>query len=176
MKKIISLTLAIIMITTFMVGCAPKKKPAKEVDLKEVQAAIKEEFGEDYYPSEEINMEMLKDITGIDEADIETIISEVPLMSVSIDTFIAIKAKEGKGDAIETALEKYRKYYQEDALLYPMNIAKAHAAKVVRHGDYVFYLMFGKHDDRQEATEEERLEFAKAEIQRAEDVINKFFK
>lgn len=175
MKKIISLALAIIMITAFAVGCSPKKEPVKEVDLKEVQAAIKEEFGEEYYPTEEINMDMLKDITGIDEADIENMISEAPLMNVSIDTFIAIKSKEGKGDSIEAALEKYRQYYKEDAFLYPMNIAKAHSAKVVRHGDYVFYLMFGRHDERDEATEEERLEFAQAEIKRAEDVINKFF-
>ena len=35
--------------------------------------------------------------------------------------------------------------------------------------------MLGKYDDRQEATEEERLEFAKAEVKKVEDIINKFF-
>lgn len=174
MKKFISLTITIIIVTTFLIGCAPKKEATKEVDLKEVQAAIKEALGDDY-ETQEINMEMLKDITGISESDIETIVSEVPLMNVSIDTFIAIKAVEGKGEVIETALEKYRTYYQEDAFLYPMNVAKAHSAKVVRHGDYVFFLMLGNHDDREEATEEERLEFAKAEIQKLEDIVNKFF-
>src|SRR5690606_22499012 len=114
MKKFISLTITIIIVTTFLIGCTPKKEATKEVDLKEVQAAIKEALGDDY-ETQEMNMEMLKDITGINESDIETIVSEVPLMNVSIDTFIAIKAVEGKGEVIETALEKYRTYYQEDA-------------------------------------------------------------
>lgn len=176
MKRLISLTLAIIMISAFIVGCTPKKDATKVVDLKEIQAALKEELGEDYYPSEEMSLEMIKDITGIKESDIESYIVEAPLMNFNIDTFIAIQAKKGKGDVIEAGLEKYKKYYEEDAFLYPMNIAKAHSAKVVRYGDYVFYLMFGKYDDRNDATEEERLEFAKAEIKRAEDIIDRFFK
>lgn len=176
MKRIISLTLAILMIGVFAIGCTPQKTPQKDVDIKEIHEAIKKEYGEDYYAQEEINMEMFKDITGINEADIDEIIAEAPLMTTNIDTFIAIKAKEGKADAVEAALEKYKEYYQTDAFLYPMNIAKSQAAKVVRHGDYVFYLMIGKHDDRQERTEEEALEFAKAEVKRAEDVISGFFK
>ena len=36
-----------------------------------------------------------------------------------------------------------------------MNMAKVNSTKVVRHGDYVFFLMLGRYDDRLEATEEE---------------------
>lgn len=174
MKRILGLFLAVIMISSFLVGCTTKKEE-KVVDLKEVHSAVKEALGEDYYPNRELTLEEIENFTGIKEADMESFIAEAPMMNVNVDTFIAIKAKEGKGDAIEAGFEKYRKYLIEDSVIYPMNIAKVHASKIVRHGDYVFFLMLGKHDDRQEATDEERLEFAKAEIQKVEDTINKFF-
>ncbi|MBU5314084.1 DUF4358 domain-containing protein [Tissierella carlieri] len=174
MKKIFGLFLAMIMMTSFLGGCVPKKE-VKIVDLKEVHAAVKEALGEDYYANRELTVEEIKDLTGIKEEDIEVFIAEVPMISVNVDTFIAIKAKEGKGAVIEDSLEKHRKFLVEESLQYPMNMPKVNSAKVVRHGDYVFFLMLGKYDDRQEATEEERLEFAKAEVKKVEDIINKFF-
>ena len=174
MKRILGLFLAVIMISSFLVGCTTKKEE-KVVDLKEVHSAVKEVLGEDYYPNRELTLEEIENFTGIKEADMESFIAEAPMMNVNVDTFIAIKAKEGKGDAIEAGFEKYRNYLVEDSVIYPMNIAKVNASKIVRHGDYVFFLMLGKYDDREEATDEERLEFAKAEIQKIEDAINKFF-
>lgn len=174
MKKIFGMFLAVIMTASFLVGCTTKNE-TKVVDLKEVHAAVKEALGEDYAPNRELTLEELENFTGIKKEDMESFIAESPMISVNIDTFIAIKAKEGKGDAIEAGLEKYRKFLVEDSMQYPMNIAKVNSAKVVRHGDYVFFLMLGKYDDREEATDEERLEFAKAEVQKVEDVINNFF-
>ncbi|WIV13737.1 DUF4358 domain-containing protein [Proteiniborus sp. MB09-C3] len=174
MKKVFGLFLAIIMMASFLVGCTSKNE-AKEVDLKEIHSAVKEAFGEDYHPNRELTAEEIENFTGIKEAEIESFIAETPMISVNIDTFMAIKAKENKGSEIEESLEKYRKFLVEESVQYPMNIAKVNAAKVVRHGDYVFFLMLGKLDDRQEATDEERLEFAKAEVQKAEEAINKFF-
>ncbi|MDU5082716.1 DUF4358 domain-containing protein [uncultured Tissierella sp.] len=175
MKKIFGLFLGMIMMVSFVGGCAPKKNEVKTVDLKEVHAAVKEVLGEDYYPNRELTMEEIENLIGIKETDIEIVIAEAPMMSVNVDTFIAIKAKEGKGATIEESLEKHRKFLVEESLQYPMNMPKVNSAKVVRHGDYVFFLMLGKYDDRQEATDEERLEFAKTEVKRAEDAINKFF-
>lgn len=175
MKKIIGLLLAMTMMVVFIGGCTPKKEEVKVVDLKAVHEAVKESLGEDYYPNEEMTYEMIENLTGIKEADLESYIAEMPMISMSVDTFIAMKAKEGKGDDVEAGLEKYRKYLVEESMQYPMNMAKVNAAKVVRHGDYVFFLMLGKFDDRLEATEEEQIEFAKLEIQNIEEVINKFF-
>jgi len=175
MKKIMGLLLAMTMMVVFIGGCTPKKTEVKVVDLKAVHEAIKENLGEDYAPNYQMEYEMIESFTGIKEADLESYIAEGPMISVGIDTFIAMKAKEGKGDVVEAGLEKYRKYLVEESMQYPMNIAKVNAAKVVRHGDYMFFLMFGKYDDREEATEEERLEFAKLEIEKIEKVINKFF-
>ena len=174
MKKIFGLFLAIIMMTTFLVGCGTKKEE-NTVDLNKVHEAVKDSLGEEYAPNRELTMEEIEGFTGIKEDDVETIIAEAPMISANVDTFIAIKGKAGKGDVIEKGLEKYRKYLVEESLQYPMNIAKVNSAKVIRHGDYVFFAMLGKYDDREDATDEARLEFAKEEVKKVEDIINKFF-
>ncbi|WP_353095071.1 DUF4358 domain-containing protein [Tissierella praeacuta] len=175
MKKIFGLFLVMIIMVSFLGGCTPKKNEVKVVDLGEIHAAVKEALGEDYYPNRELTVEEIENLIGIKVEDMETFIAQSPMISANVDTFIAIEAKEGKGDTIEEGLEKYRKYLVGESLQYPMNIAKVNSAKVVRHGDYVFFLMLGKFDDRENTTDEERLEFAKGEIQKVEDVINKFF-
>lgn len=175
MKKIMGIFLVMTMMVVFVGGCAPKKTEEKTVDLKEVHKAVKDSLGEDYLPNQEISFEMLENFTGIKESDIETYIAESPMISMNVDTFIAIQAKEGKGDDVESGLENYKKDLIENSMQYPMNMAKVNSTKVVRHGDYVFFLMLGRYDDRLEATEEEQMEFAKEDIKNIEDIINKFF-
>lgn len=176
MKKIIGLLLAISMLGVFAVGCSPsKEEPGKVVDIKEIHQAVVDSLGEDYVANRDLEMEEIEGIVGVKAEDIVEYIGQAPMISVGVDTFIAIKAKEGKADAIEEGLKNHRKYLVEDSMQYPMNIAKVNASKVIRHGDYVFFIMLGKYDDRDEATEEERLEFAQEETKRVEDVINKFF-
>lgn len=178
MKKIIGLFLASLMVVSFIVACTPQtgdEDTAKDVDIDEIHEKIKEEFGEDYIPDREMELEELENLTGVKEEDIDEYIAESPMISVNIDTFIAIEAEDGKGDSVEEALESYRTNIVENSMMYPMNQAKASAAKVVRHGDYIFFLMIGKYDDREDITEEEALEFAEDEIQRAEDIIDSFF-
>lgn len=178
MKKILTLLLAISMLSIFMVGCAPSQEvddDVKNVNLEEIHEAVKESMGEFYGPDMELSEEELENLIGVESSDIEEYVAEVPMMNVSIDTFIAIKAAEGKADTIEAALEEYRTYLVEDSFQYPMNMAKVNSAKIVRHDDYLFFLMLGQYDEREEATEEERLEFAQDEIKKIEDVINTFF-
>ena len=109
MKKGIGLFLAVIMMVTLLAGCAPKQDQTQEIDLKEIHNAVKESLGEEgYIPNKELTLEELENMTGIKESDIESYIAETPMISVNVDTFIAIKAKEGKADAIESSLEEYR--------------------------------------------------------------------
>lgn len=176
MKKIIVMVLAISMIVVFAVGCTPKTPEKVNVNLTDIHNAVKESLGEEYAPNRDMEKEEIENIVGVKAEDMEEYIAQAPMISVSVDTFIAIKAKEGKADAIEEGLNKYKKFLVEDSLQYPMNDAKVNASEVVRHGDYVFFVMLGKYDDRQEATEEERLEFAKEETKKVVDIINKFFK
>lgn len=147
----------------------------EDIDLGEIHQAVKKEYGEDYIPSMEISPEDLETMTGLDKSHIESYIAEMPMINVNVDTFIAIQGKEGKGDEVEEALEEYRRSLVEDSMQYPMNIGKVNASKLVRHGDYVFFLMLGKIEEREEVSEEDALEFAEAEVKRAVDVVNSFF-
>ena len=177
MKKIIGLILAISMFGVLLVGCSGGKDTGGKVaDLKEIHKAVKDQLGEEYTPNRDLEAEELEGIVGVPVDDMETYIAQSPMISVNVDTFIGIKAKEGKADGIETGLENYRKSLVENSMQYPMNIAKVNASKVIRHGDYVFFVMLGAYDDRDDATEEERLEFAKEETKKVEETINGFFK
>ena len=60
-------------------------------------------------------------------------------------------------------------------MTYPMNVAKVQSGKVVRYGDYVFFVMLGDYDDRTDVTEEDNLKFAEEQTQIGLDVIASFF-
>ncbi|NLC66641.1 MAG: DUF4358 domain-containing protein, partial [Clostridium sp.] len=92
------------------------------------------------------------------------------------DMFIAVESKEDKGDLVESDLTDYRDYMVNNAVMYPMNIAKVNASKVVKYGDYVFFIMIGEYDSRDDVTEEQALIFAKEQVDKAEKIIDSFFK
>ncbi len=96
------------------------------------------------------------------------------MISAHVDTFIAIKAKEGKGEEVEKALTSYRDYLINDSLQYPMNVPKVNASSVLREGDYVFFVMLGQIKDDM-AEEEDMLKQAQESNQLAIDAIKKFF-
>ena len=57
-----------------------------------------------------------------------------------------------------------------------MNISKVQASEVVRHGDYVFFVMLGTaSEEAQEQGEEAALQSAQEENKKAVDAINAFF-
>ncbi len=143
----------------------------KEISLEEIHSAVKEVYGENYIP--EMPME-INDVLNISSDLYEEAIAEAPMMSVHVDTFIAIKAKEGKGEEIEKALTDYRDYLINDSLQYPMNVPKVNASSVLREGDYVFFVMLGQIQDDM-AEEEEMLKQAQESNQLAIDAIKKFF-
>ena len=68
----------------------------------------------------------------------------------------------------------YQKVLQEDTLMYPMNIAKVQASQVVRHGDYVFFVMLGAFDE-ESTTEEAQQVFADEQTKIGTDAIASFF-
>jgi len=153
----------------------PEDKPvAKEYSINEVHTIIKNTYGEDYRPNVEIPRESLTDLFGINLDDVEEFIAEQPMISANIDTFIAIKAKSGKGQTVASALNAYKDSLLNGAMMYPSNMPKAQAAKVVSHGDYVFLVMLGAAGDM-EADEETQLTFAKAQVEKGTNAINNYF-
>ena len=98
-------------------------------------------------------------------------------ISTFVETFIGVKAKEGKGDDVEKALTEYRERLVGDTMQYPMNVSKIQASQVVRHGDYVFFVMLGGPDDAaMEQGDEAALKSAEENNKIAIDVIDGFFK
>lgn len=189
MRKRIGLGLVIFITATIMTGCITTKpkvpnKPSnigieqgveKQISLDKIHEDIKKELGEDYIPDMKLEKSDLAELININEMDIEEFIAEMPMMNVNVDTFIAIKAIEGKAEIIEEALIEYRKYIIENSIQYPMNVAKVNASEILRKGDYVFFLMLGNYDERKSVTEKEAIEFALSETEIIKNIILKNF-
>lgn len=188
MKKSV-FTIAMLMTAFSLTACAGKggavsgdtsgsveSTQAVEVDLEKVHQAVKDVYGENYIPSAPYDAQALNDLFGISEDLYEEFIAEGPMISVHVDTFLAVKAKQGKGGEVEKLLGEYRTRLVEDSMQYPMNMSKVEASEVVRHGDYVFFVMLGAiADEAPDQGEEAALKWAQEENERAVDAINTFF-
>ncbi len=148
---------------------------AKEVALSDVHEAVKAVYGDMYVPEMQQDAEYISNIYGISEDMYEEAIAEISMMSVHVDTFVAIKAKEGQADAVEQKLTEYREYLLNDTLQYPMNIPKIQASQVVREGDYVFFVQLG-HVENDMLDEDELLKKYQESNQLAVDAIQEQFK
>lgn len=132
--------------------------------------AVKEAFGENYIPSMEYSQDEIKELFGLTPDMYDAILAEGPMMSVHVDTFIAVRPSEGNLDAVVTALEAYRDGKISNTMQYPMNLSKLQACRVETMGDYVFLLMVGTTNEMFE-TEEEFVEAFAGFNQQAVDVI-----
>lgn len=166
-------------IIIFSIGCKSQNGNDEgsmfESMIEEAHAAVKESLGEDYIPQMDMPKEHMEDILSVALSEIDEYIAETPMMSTHIDTFIAIDAG-GNLEAVKNDLEEYRSTYVEQTTQYPMNMEKAESSKVLTINNDVYFLMLGAFDERDDATDEERLEFAKEEIEKIEDVIKKQYK
>lgn len=117
----------------------------KDVSVKDIQSAVKEVYGEDYVPSAmEIDGQTMEAIYGIKEEWCEEFLIEIPMISVSIDTFMVFKANADNKENVLNAVKEYQATLKEDTFQYPANLSKIQASKVVDYGDYVFFLMLGQ--------------------------------
>ena len=151
------------------------EEPAEEVSLTEIVNAVKKAYGDSYLPNMSIEADVLAEQYGIKKNMYEEVIAEGPMLSFQIDTFIAVKAKDGKVDAVKSAMESYKDYLVEESLQYPMNAAKLPAIQVYSFDNYVFFSMLVTPSEDNAETEEEILEAAKTQNQIAYDTIAKFF-
>lgn len=179
MKKIFFNILTITILAAVLIGCGQKTPGVdndnNDVALSDIQEAVQVHLGENYLPNMDIDESQLGDIIGLDIDEIEEYIAQVPMISAHVDTFIAVKAKDGEADDVEDDLVKYRANIVENSIQYPGNLAKVNASEVVRHGDYVFFIMLGSFDEREDVSEAEQLEFAQKETSEIKEVISKFF-
>ncbi|HHT97744.1 MAG TPA: DUF4358 domain-containing protein [Clostridiales bacterium] len=162
----------------------PEEEPEEELDeennnqekLNAIKKLVVEAYGENYIAGAmEMDDSMLKELYGIDSSWYDAKIAEMPMMSVHVDTFIALHPTEGNGDKIKTALEAYKEMLVNDSMQYPMNIAKVNAATIVEEDGNYYFIMLGNNDVEEE-NEEKRLEIFKEENEKAIKVIKEFAK
>lgn len=152
--------------------------PALQADetLTSVLNDIKEAYGDNYVPNSELDAQMLEDIVGLTPDLYDSAVAEMPMINTFVETFIGVKASEGNGDQAEQILNEYRDRLVSDTMQYPMNIAKIQASEVVRHGDYIFFVMLGAPDDAaMEQGDEAALQSAIENNQIAVSAIDKNF-
>lgn len=185
-KQLTAVIMAASLALASLTGCSSPsagKEPTSQeteaavsVSLDDVLNKVKEAYGEDYIPSTAMDEQMLNDIIGLSPELYESYVAEMPMISTFVETFIGVKAKEGQGDGVEKALTEYRDRLVNDTMQYPMNVSKIQASQVVRHGDYVFFVMLGGPDDAAlEQGDEAALKSAEENNKIAIDVINGFF-
>ena len=186
-KQLTAVIMAASLAFASLTGCSSSsagKEPAGQeteaavnVSLDDVLNKIKEAYGEGYIPNTPMDDQMLNDVIGLSPELCESYVAEMPMISTFVETFIGVKAKEGKCDDVEKALTEYRERLVGDTMQYPMNVSKIQASQVVRHGDYVFFVMLGGPDDAaMEQGDEAALKSAEENNKIAIDVIDGFFK
>ena len=152
-----------------------KEEQKEDVSLTEIVAAVKKAYGDGYLPNMTIDQDVLAEQYGIKKSMYEEVIAEGPMLSFQIDTFIAVKAKEGKAEEVKAAMEKYKQYLLDESMQYPMNASKIPATQVYCFGNYVFFSMLVSPQGEEPESEEAYLEAAKKQNQIAYDTIAKFF-
>jgi len=167
MKKLF----VMMMVSLILLSGCTKKAAYDSADLDAAVDAVKDAYGEFYGPSNPIDATMLEDIMKVKADDVVDFYAEGPLMSMSVDTLIVVIAKDDKIETVKKALEDYKYYLEHDAFNYPMNMAKVSASQVVVKGNVVALVLLGKYDDRIEATDEQRAEFAQQQVQLGVDAL-----
>lgn len=173
-RKINGLLCLLVILLAVFSGCSSQQK-VKDVSLQEIFDAVKNAYGDTYLPDSEIPEELLNTEFPLDSSLVEEIKGEMPMVSFHPDRVVVVKAKEGKGEDVEKALNEIKENIIENSLQYPANLAKVKSSQVVRHGDYVVFLLVGGINDNIDASEEDALKFAQDETAKAVAAVNKLF-
>lgn len=184
-KQLMACLMAASLAAAALTGCSGShssnetaaQESVANVSLEDILSDVKKAYGDQYVPDSAIDEQMLSDIIGLSPDLYESYVAEMPMISTFVETFIGVKAKEGKGEEAEKVLNAYREQLVSDTFQYPMNVSKIQASQVIRHGDYVFFVMLGApSDEAMEAGDEEALKSASENNQIAVDVIDGYFK
>ena len=175
MKKTFTILIVLLLLFTALIGCSNNNNNNK-YSAQEILDAIKAAYGEDYLPSMEMDDDMVEISFNLDMSLVEEIAAEMPALTFHPDKVAVVKAQSGKGEAVEGALKAAQQEIVANGLFYPSGMYKRDSIQVVRNGDYVAFIMLGAIDKEIDSkTEEEKLEFAKAEVQKGVDAFNSLF-
>jgi len=176
MKKIISIFMATFLVATMLVGCSNGNNVNTSSGLKDgatlsdIVDKIQSEIG--IAMGSPVDDTVLKDIFGVNKEDIEEYAGQMSMVMTSSDTFLIVKAKEGKVEDVKAALEKRKETIIQGQYL-PAEIEKANAGKIYINGNYVALMVLG--DTMVEEGQDFDSAKAQEEIKKAEDIVNSFF-
>lgn len=172
MKKLTAIVLALTLLLAFS---ACTQKPLGEVNTSpaEIEKAIADALGDNYLCDMDYDEEMFFSNFGFDKNKIESYVAKASMMSTHPDTVVILKTKDGYADeAVDILNEIYgnRIRYGRD---YPMNLPKILAARIIKCGDYVMYIIAGGYYDGTD--EEESAKFTADEYKKIDDAIAGIF-
>ncbi len=124
------------------------------VSVATIYEAVKEAYGEDYMPDTMLAEDEIQAMYGIDPEWCEEVIADMSMISIHVDTFIAVKAKEEYLSNVSDAINAYLDTLKADTMQYPSNQNKIAAATVVTMGNYVFFIMLGNISNEEDMEED----------------------
>lgn len=168
MKRACTMLAAITMLLVVSIGCGKTEDRNMTLDatLDEVVQGVRESLDAAYVRMPvELDDAALTELLGLTADDVDEYAGHYSMTMSSADCFIAVKASEGREDAVHAALERRRAEVVrmfEDYLPQPLEVAKA--GRVLEKGRYVFLVMLGGPDG----------DTARG-VQQVEAVINSYF-
>lgn len=121
----------------------PEEEGGWSEEMQALRQAVVDALGENYWPDSQIPREMLEGTFGVTQDMYDDYMGEMPMISVNVDTLLIIKAKDGKVETVEDALNAYRDNEINQTMQYPMNLGKIQASKVAVIGNYVCFVQLG---------------------------------
>lgn len=112
-------------------------------EMESLKTAILDAEGENYFPDMALLPDMLEMQFGITADMYDDYFAEMPMISANVDTLLIIKAKDGKVEDVEAALEAYRDVQINGALQYPKNIGVVQGSRIETIGNYVCFSQLG---------------------------------
>lgn len=155
MKRILSLVLAAAFMLS-VAACGTQKDASGTIKddqsiqdvLDAVDAKFKEKHGGDYGAvamKMPIDDQYLSDFVDLDTTAYDEYAGAVSMSMTNSDALFAVKAKEGKADVVQQALEKRLSDLIAQYEFYPVNGSydRAKAGEVYIKGNYVFLIVVG---------------------------------
>ena len=102
-NRLFVLVLTGVLALGLLTACGSKEE-SKEIDIPALWTSIEETVE---LPSMmELDDSTLKDVYGIDAADLESYVARIPMMNVHATEFFIAKVKDGKMDSVKEAIAK----------------------------------------------------------------------
>ena len=144
-NRLFALLLTGILSLSLLAACGTKDD-AKEIDIPALWTTITEKV--ELPDLMELDDTTLKDIYGIDPADLESYTARIPFMNVQATEFFIAKVKEGQLDAVKEAISKRQAALDEQWSQYlPDQYELVKNYKLETVGNYVLFCVCAKADD-----------------------------